>query len=120
MTPADFQTAFPAFKDVAVATVQRLITQALPYLNVDRFGQFYNEALGYLVAHFIVMEDWETRSRSDNTLKGGVVSEETANLKTAWSSEVVLAATRDPLLRTTFGQRFVRRAKFAGMGPIVP
>jgi len=119
VTPADFMSAFPAFRDEQVPTIQRHLDAAAPFFDVDRWGAFYARGLGYFVAHSMVVEKAAGESKNETTTKGDVVSEEVGGMVWSRSADMLKAASRDPFLRTTYGQEYRRIARLVGLGGAV-
>jgi hypothetical protein len=53
MTPTEFLVDHPEFAKVNTARIQRAIDFATVRTDATVFGDFYDEALGYLVAHIL-------------------------------------------------------------------
>ena len=119
MTPADFVAAFPAFRDEQVPTIQRHLNASAPFFDVARWGAFYDEGLGCWIAHRLTVENAHGESKNETAIKGDVTTEEAGGISTTRSSELLTMATKNPYLRTTYGQRYHYLARQVGLGGAV-
>jgi len=117
---SDFKTAFPVFASaVTDADVTRHIARAVNYVDVSRYGVWYNDALGYLTAHFIAMESKDQAMgiqgrAGDITYKSASSASGEARLERA--APAVMLEMTDPFMRTQYGQRFRDIARVAALG----
>lgn len=115
MTVAEFQAAFPAFVNVSVLDIARIITADTPLFDTGLWGTYLDQGLGYLVAHHLVTEQIDKR-QMDNLFRSGgaaiaavagqVTSKAVDGVSVSFSSSLTLEQSLNPFLRTPFGQRF--------------
>jgi hypothetical protein len=119
MTPADFQAAFPVFKDEDVTTVQRHLDAAASegVFDVDRWGSRYTRGLGLLVAHRIVTENSDkVITRVDG---GDVTVKMVGSVRVERDVDRLAAQAADPMQRTPFGREFAYLRRLVGLGGAV-
>ena len=56
VTESSFKASFPEFADTATAIVNRCIAVAELHAKESVFGDAYDDAIGYLTAHFITRD----------------------------------------------------------------
>jgi hypothetical protein len=121
LTAASFKIAFEAFATTDDPEINRAITRSLLYLSVDRFGAFYDEAQGNLVAHFIAISN-KDKAMGIQGRAGDVVSKSAmtpaGQASVSRSSEAVMAEMKDPFLRTQYGQRYAWIRDIVGLGGV--
>jgi hypothetical protein len=112
VTPSEFKAAFPAFTNTPDPTVQRHITAAAPYFDVDRWGDFYSDGIGNFVAHKIAMEN----AAAANVGAGDATLKHVGSVIVQRDGKNVGMQMRDPWLRTIYGQEYRRLSRLIGMG----
>lgn len=117
MTAAEFQLAFPVFATERVADIERLFVNALPFVDLGRWGSLYDEGVRNYVAHMLAVD----RMDRDPARIGAndVTSKSVGSASVARSAELLAAQAHDPFMRTTYGQRYRYLARLVGMGPVV-
>ncbi|MES2339306.1 MAG: DUF4054 domain-containing protein [Pseudomonadota bacterium] len=115
MTPADFKALLPAFKDVPNPVVQVMIDASDEAFEPCRWGASLEFYRAQWVAHMLVV------SRADGapTLAveaNDVVTRVTETLTTTRSDALMQLQAVEDFMRTTWGQRYINRARQVGMG----
>ncbi len=99
MTVLEFRAFFPAFENVGEALIQQQLTLSLNHLDSGRFGDFYAEATACWVAHHVIHRKTETIEIARDPISLG-------------------KQMSNPLLRTTYGQRFQYLSDICGVGAV--
>jgi len=129
LTPATFVAAFPMFADVPVADIQRHLDASVSEgaFDVAVWGSLYDRGLGNWVAHRIVTEavdTWQMRTlagdRPGLAAPGDreVVMKQVDTTVVSYSAFVLKDQVSNPILRTTFGQRYRQLMRVAAPGGI--
>jgi Protein of unknown function (DUF4054) len=117
VTAADFRAAFPLFEDEEEPSVERYIALAAPYFDVGRWGGFYSEGLGNMVAHYLLV------AKSDAKLKGAddggsAVSKTVGSVSITRSGALLERQADDPFMSTPYGRRYRQLSRKVGMGAV--
>ncbi len=119
MTAAEFKARFPQFTSETDARVLAVIALAAPYFDVTRWGAFYTDGLANWVAHTIVVDNSEATQSTSVVDADDATTETFGPITTARHTELVMAAAKDPYLRTTYGRRYAQLRRLAGMGGVM-
>lgn len=119
MTPAEFRLKFPEFDSVVTDRVQSFIDQALPHLDVERWGDFYAEGIGNLVAHYLALAAKNQVRTLNNDPEDDAIMKKAGDSEIRWSEKVaVLQITKSTLLATPYGQQYMTLRKLIGLGGV--
>jgi hypothetical protein len=119
VTPSEFKIRFPQFTSETDERVQLFITDAAPFFDVSRWGDFYAEGIANFVAHNLVVANSEEDAPTDE-VDGGVATTETfGRISTTRSSTSADAVAKDPVLSTRYGRRYAYLRRLVGMGGIM-
>jgi hypothetical protein len=118
MTEAEFKARYPQFNtNTGIATY---LTESLFFIG-EGFEEYADMAQGLYVAHYCQLEQ-EERARAlavpNATYARDVVSKSGGKASLSRSGEMLRKASEDPMMVTTYGQRFCFLRKFAGMGMV--
>lgn len=114
MTVVEFQAAFPAFKDVVATTIQRQLTNAARYLEKDDWGDYYDDGLGNFVAHNLALDP--SVGGAINSSSTDIIEKRVGAVTVVRSARLMEAQTRNPFLRTIYGQMYLYYRSLAGVG----
>lgn len=115
MTPGDFTTAFPAFKDVDVSVIAAAIADSAPFFeDPTRYGDFLAPAQNYCVAFFVFLRLPTADDPQSNP--GNVVSEDRPTIKFTRSEKLLERAYVEPFESNQYGRMFLYYQRLAGIG----
>ena len=119
MTPAEFRLKFPEFDSVVTDRLQSVVDQALPHLDVERWGGFYAEGLSNLVAHYLAMAAKNHARTLNNDPEDDAIVKKAGDTEIKWSEKVaVLQITKSTLMATPYGQQYMTLRKMIGLGGV--
>jgi hypothetical protein len=119
VTPDEFRQRFPEFAGADTTRLQRLIDDATPHLDVDRWGDFYIQGLSYLVAHYAAMTAAMSRRQLVNDPEDDAIMKKAGDSEIKWSEKVaVLQITKSTLVSTPYGQQYMTLRKLIGLGGV--
>lgn len=118
MTPPDFQSLMPAFKDVPVPDVQRWLDRADPYFNVGRWGLLYSDGLANWVAHKLEMEGTAANLPVIPIIRNIATNKRVGSEQIAYSEAALAAVMSEPMNATSFGREYLTLRDQVGMGAI--
>jgi hypothetical protein len=127
LTPATFAAAFPMFAAVNATTVQRHITASTPWFDVSAWGALFDEGQGNWIAHRIVTEavdTWQISSPAGDRPALAAPGDREVTMKqvdttvVAYSAMLLKDQIADPIMRTTFGQRYRYLSAIVGGGAV--
>lgn len=120
MTPAEFKVIFPAFEGENDARVQYVLDSAAAFLDESRWGDLYTQGLANYAAHLLTMLAVAA------VAVGGVagisdiaMTKKVGDVSVTKSELMLQAQAKNPLLRTFYGQEYVRMVRLVGMGAVV-
>lgn len=122
MTPSAFLALFPQFQALETAdhgTIQGYLDRAGPYFDVSRWGAFYTDGLANWTAHTLTMDQAEQAqfALAPSALVAGDVTTKTVGRETISRDGTLLGREMtDPMLKTTYGQRYVKLRRLVGLG----
>lgn len=103
ITPADIKARFPEFAEIDNARIAVFISDAMLYIDVVKFGSFYNLALSYLTAHYLALS--ERTASGDSGGAGTASSESVGDTSVSYTTPNL---DRDFYYKTTsYGIRFL-------------
>lgn len=107
-----FRLIIPGFDSVTDDMVMAMRKVCLPQVSFERFGKLYDEALCYLIAHRLTIQEViSTQGATSASLTAGaVVSEKEGDLARSFgaSGSSNNGAATDTLDKTVYGQEFKR------------
>jgi hypothetical protein len=110
VTPTTFKALFTEFASEGDSRVQLFIDQASRRLSESVFGDYYDDAVGFLTAHML--------SRSTATAGRGFVSSETVGqLSRSYTQSGGILASG--YATTSYGQEFSRLLRLVQPSPMV-
>ncbi len=119
MTVLEFRAFFPAFENVGEALIQQQLTLSLNHLDSGRFGDFYAEATACWVAHHVVTNMPDNAGEYRLTVDANdVIHRKTETIEIARDPLSLGKQMSNPLLRTTWGQRFQYLSDICGVGAV--
>jgi hypothetical protein len=122
MTPSVFLARFPQFQALETAvpgTIQGYLDRAGPYFDVCRWGAFYTDGLENWAAHMIVMDQAEQTqfaTAPSNPLAGDVTTKTIGRETISRDGTLLGREMTDSMLKTTYGQRYVKLRRLVGLG----
>jgi hypothetical protein len=116
VTPSEFKAIFPQFTAETTERVQAFLDLAVPYFNVERWGDFYSEGLANFVAHSIVVGNYEAAQSTSIANANDVSSKTVGALSVSRDGTLLNWQAKDPFMRTTYGQRYAYLRRKIGLG----
>ena len=117
ITPADVKARFPEFVSVLDARIQMFIDLAVRQLNQGRFGDDYDEAMLYFVAHMLTLA--MSSESGDNKGSGMITSMSAGAVSASFSSLQTDDAAKMFFHQTIYGQVYWMYQSTATSGGIV-
>jgi len=118
-TPADLKARYPAFYDVADATVQVYLDDTRTDVDASWSETYYLLAKVAKAAHEMTLQGLGKRSESEGWAAAGLTSIRTGNFTASFSEAKVSAASGGTLKATPYGRRFRELLRKAKGGPRV-
>lgn len=117
MTAVEFKVWFPEFTSTADATVSLWLTRADPWFDVTRWDSFYSEGLANWVAHQLTIAARQAAETAAGGVgPGDITSKSVGDVSVTRSAAIVERQASDPMLRTTYGQRYAELRDLVGIG----
>lgn len=116
-TPADLKTRYPAFADVADATVQTYLDDTATSVDGSWREGDYIPAKVAKAAHEMALAGIGTRSEVDTWAAAGLNKVKSGNLDVSFSDAKVARASAGTLDATAYGQAYKRILKRNKGGP---
>lgn len=114
-----FRAIFRSFRDTdkySDAEVSYWISQAILALDVNRWGQFYDQGLRLYVAHMLAVNGW-AETRSGGLVGSGIVSSRSVGgVSVGYDNQFGSEEGAGNWNMTVWGQQYIRLAKLAGSG----
>lgn len=114
----DFRDEFPEFAPVADATVTRRLNRAAAYLDVDTWGDCFDDAVLYYAAHNLALQQLRAAtadSESGNTVivggAGAITSASVDGVSTSYATPKNANSGTDEeswLYQTPYGQHYLQ------------
>jgi hypothetical protein len=118
------QTFGSAFQDrikYPDATVTLYLTIAANVLPVNRWGDWYAAGLGWMTAHFLLLDaqadEYAAKGQLPGLIAGVISSKSVGGVSVSYSMDGMETDAGHWNL-TTYGRRWLRTARMVGMGPI--
>lgn len=108
-----FRTLAPDLQDVTDTMVLAMRDIVAPTISVSKFGDLYDQALAYLIAHKLTVQKIisEQGATATELTAGGIVSEKEGDLSRSYGSKQSNVAGGscyiDSLQKTVYGQEFL-------------
>lgn len=118
---AVFRQSFPAFADETTypdAMIEIWAGLGDKLLNVERWGDFYDEGLRFFVAHEVYLAaKAATATDTDSASEGGLVASLGAGpLSVSFDNQPALEKDAGHYNLTTYGKQYWRLVQIVGMG----
>ena len=112
-TPTQFYAAFPAFVDERVGDVQRHIDAVASEFDEVRWGAQFEQGIGNLVAHRLVIE--RARATDGGNDRGGI---SVGGVNLSRPTEIVMLEANDPVTETRYGKQYRYLRRKVGFGAV--
>lgn len=115
LTPQQFQAKFTAFADTSTDDIQAWLDASDPYFNIPRWGDLYDDGLGYWVAHMLTVEN----SLSASIAAGMTDDKSQAKVGQVMKmrdSNLINKILDEPYYETRYGRYFLDLRKLVGSG----
>lgn len=116
-TPADLKARFPAFADVADATVQVYLDDTAAAVDQSWPETLYTQAKAAKAAHEMALLNLGVRSEAEGWAAAGLTRVESGNFKAQFSDDAVRRASAGGLTATPYGMIYKRLLRAAKGGP---
>lgn len=119
MTPAELKIIFPQFDGEMDERIQYVLDSAAPHFDVVRWGDFYTQGLANFTAHTLTMTAVAV------VAVGGVAGgadiatvKKVGDVSVSKSEMMLMEQSKNPFLRTIYGQEYSRLRRLVGMGAV--
>lgn len=113
---AGILTRYPEFAGTDPALMAALMSDALPYFNVDRWGAFLDQGYAALVAHFLATKKQEALSGGFGASEGQIASKAADSVSVSFAQQTPYSSKDNDLARTSYGMLYLRLRRMAGAG----
>lgn len=119
-TPADITTRFPQFSSADSVRIQFYIDDSAPWFDVCRWGKLLGVGQANWVAHYLTMDAYNTSlGVGSNAVNASIVGTKKVDTVTITKDPGMLDATaKEPMMRTIYGQEYLRLRRIIGMGAL--
>lgn len=114
MTPTEFKTLFPEFAGETDERVQMYLDASDDYIDPAKWGSSAKMGLGNLTAHELKINT--PSLNKDVMTTDGKTMKKVGELQVQRSEQMMLAAIKNPYMRTTYGQKYLELRRVAGYG----
>lgn len=114
MTPDSFKLRFPEFASEDDARVQAFIAEAMPHFDLERWGDFFESGIGYLVAH----ELSSAAKAAAGQNSGFIASKKVGDVTIAYDNSTASMTAANPYLATPYGQRYSNLRRLVSKGGV--
>lgn len=117
MTPADIKARYPEMASFTDPQIQIVITDAVPWFDVDRWGGFYEQGVAAFVAHTLTV-DKRTAAGGGNAASGPQSQKSVGDVSVSYAVPQFTKPTDAFWATTGYGQRYLQLRRLVGLGAL--
>lgn len=118
ITPSDLTTAYPQFANLPTATIQTAIDFAQTFFDAARWGERFRQGQLLYVAHQLTLSALAAANNGAGAVVDDVLQKRAGGVSKGRDGAIAMATMTNPLLRTYYGQEYLRLRRIVGMGAI--
>ena len=116
MTVPEFLTRYPEFTDTSVPLIEVAISDAIPFFDTCRWGDYLAQGYAALVAHTLSIGKMESASSGLGTVEGQVQSKQVDGVAVSFMGQGAYKVIDSDLAKTSYGMKYMRLRRLVGIG----